>query len=136
MTKKTCKIFCGNCNSIIIARLTTGREVYRHIPRLNTKRFWKCDSCGGFVGTHADSKDHKPLGTIPTPEVKEKRKEIHKLLDPIWSTGRVRRGEVYRTLANFIGRQYHTAEINTVDEADKVIAKVKEIRTSVGLITF
>lgn len=131
------KIYCCNCQSEIDARLTDGSEVYPHRKDLYELPFWKCDNCEQFVGCHhKTSTPTKPLGVIPSPEIKQKRQEIHVLLDQIWKSGRMRRGDVYKTVSEIIGKQYHTAEIRTVKEAECVISVVKEIRNSLGMITF
>lgn len=130
------KIYCCNCERDIEARLTDGSEIYPHRSDLYDLPFLKCDSCGQCVGCHHKTSDRtKPLGVIPSPAIKDKRQQIHKLIDPTWQTGRVRRGDIYKMLRESLGREYHTAHIKTTEEADRIIDKVKEIRQSVGMIT-
>ncbi|EKO3657431.1 hypothetical protein M3906_000241 [Vibrio metschnikovii] len=130
------KIYCCNCKQDIEARLTDGSEIYPHRADLYELPFWKCDTCGSCVGCHHKTSDRtRPLGVIPSQQIKDKRQEIHKLMDPIWQQGRVRRCDVYRMLRETLGREYHTAHIRTVEEADAIISSVKEIRESVGMIT-
>ena len=70
-------------------RLTNGAEIYPHRKDLSELPFWKCDTCGNFVGCHHKTGDPtKPLGVIPTSEIKRARQHIHRILDPIlerWS---------------------------------------------------
>lgn len=114
-------LFCCGCNAKVQARLTDGKEIYPHRNDLLGLPFWKCDKCGNFVGCHHKTKDRtRPLGCIPTPQIKNARKEIHKILDPIWKSGKMDRKEIYEKLSNELGWKYHTANIRSVEEARKV----------------
>ncbi|QEL18754.1 zinc-finger-containing protein [Limnoglobus roseus] len=120
-------LYCCGCTRDVQARLTDGREVYPHRADLFSLPFWKCDTCGNYVGCHHKTTDRtRPLGNIPTKELKNARQHIHRILDPIWKEGKMPRGKVYATLAKELGlKEYHTAEIRTVDEARRVYAIVK-----------
>lgn len=124
------KLYCCGCNDKVEARLTDGSEIYQHRPDLYSLPFWKCDTCGNFVGCHHKTKNRTaPLGCIPSPEIKDARIHIHALLDPIWQSGRMTRKAVYFDIAKKIGRKsYHTANIRTLDEARQVYKIVQEIR--------
>ncbi len=129
---KTRFIYCCGCKVDVRARLTDGREIYPHRRDLGRLPFWKCDGCGNFVGCHhKTSKPTTPLGCIPTAEIKNARQHIHKILDPLWKSRRMKRGEVYRLIAKKLGiAEYHTAEIRSVEDARKVYAIVQEIAAS------
>lgn len=121
-------INCCGCGKLVIPRLTDGKEIYPHRDDLHNLPFWKCDVCGNFVGCHHKTKQRtKPLGSIPTPKIRELRKEIHALLDPIWKFGVMSRQSIYAMLTDVIGRQYHTAEINTQNEAALVLEALAKI---------
>ncbi len=122
-------LYCCGCQQDVSTRLTDGREVYSHRPDLGDLPFWKCDACGNFVGCHHKTKDRtRPLGNIPTKELKNARQHIHRILDPIWQQGKMPRGKLYARLAKQLGvKEYHTAEIKTVEDARKVYAIVKGI---------
>jgi hypothetical protein len=131
------KIYCCNCKKEVKARLTSGREIYPHRKDLYSLPFWKCDDCGQFVGCHHKTKDKtKPLGVIPSQEIKSIRSEIHRILDPIWKMGKMRRSDLYKLLTKRLGRQYHTAGLRSVDEAEMIVCEVKDIRRSLGMVTF
>lgn len=119
------KIYCVACNGKVEARLTTGEEVYAHRPDLHSMSFWKCDDCGNFVGCHKHTTN--PLGCIPTPELKKARMQIHAVLDPIWKARKMSRNRVYGHLSNKLGREYHTAQIRSLNEAERVLSWVKEL---------
>ena len=125
---KTKKIHCCGCNIQVSARLTDGSETYPHRPDLGDLPFWKCDACGNFVGCHHKTKDRtRPLGVIPTPELKKARQHIHRVLDPLWKSGRFDRSAIYQTISARIGFEYHTAEITSLEQAREVYKIVKEL---------
>jgi len=119
-------IRCCECGDKVQARLTDGTEIYPHRPDLKELPFWKCDQCGNFVGCHHKTKNRtRPLGCIPTPEIKNARKEIHKILDPIWQSGKMSRKDIYAKLTKELGWKYHTANIRSIEEARQVYRIVK-----------
>jgi hypothetical protein len=122
-------IFCCGCGQEVEATLTDGRTTYPHRPDLADLPFWQCPACRNFVGCHHKTKDRtRPLGCIPTKEIKNARQHIHRILDPLWQSGRMKRGHVYARLAEAMGaREYHTAEIRSVEEARRVYRAVLEI---------
>lgn len=116
-------IYCCGCRKEVQARLTDGREIYPHRPDLHGKPFWRCDGCNGYVGCHHRSQNRtKPLGCIPTPEIKAARNEVHRVIDPLWQSGLINRSALYRRIGAAIGMdEYHTAEIRSVEQAHEVI---------------
>ena len=120
-------IRCCGCEKKVEARLTNGGEIYPHRPDLKSLPFWKCDACGNYVGCHHKTKNRtQPLGCIPTPEIKNARQHIHKLLDPIWQSGKIKRKELYKILSDSLGWKYHTANIRSVEEARNVYRIIQE----------
>lgn len=127
----TKNLWCCNCNTEVKARLTNGKEVYNHIPKLHTLPFWKCDECNGIVGCHYKTNTPtKPLGCIPSPEIKNARKEIHKILDPLWEEKIYSRNDIYKMLTNYLGYTYHTAEIKNIEEARKIWRFIKSLHNT------
>ena len=125
------KIYCCGCGGVVDARLTTGKEIYPHRRDLYHLPFWKCDVCFNFVGCHHKTdKPTRPLGIIPTPEIKNARKHIHALLDPLWQSGRIRRAKIYAMLSEFIGKPYHTGEIDSVETAREIYREIMRIKKS------
>ena len=117
-------IFCTGCQKDVEARLTDGKEHYPHRPDLFEIPFWRCDTCGGWVGCHWKTKNPtQPLGVIATPEIMDARKKIHAILDPLWKSNKISRGKAYAYVTNRIGKPYHTGEIRSLDEA-RLIYKV------------
>ena len=115
------KIYCMGCEQIVEARLSNGAERYPHRPDLADIPQWTHDACGTWVGTHHKTNTPtRPLGILATPEMFKARSAIHAILDPIWQSGRLKRGQVYAHMAKALGYQYHTGEIRTIEEARKI----------------
>lgn len=121
------QIFCCGCDDTVQASLTDGSEIYPHRKDLHALPFWKCEACGNFVGCHYKSSNKtKPLGCIPTPELKKARQKIHSVLDPIWKSGKMKRKDLYSALSEKLGWEYHTAEIISINDAELILSLVKE----------
>lgn len=119
---KTQLIFCCGCGKDTNARLTTGREIYAHRTDLSQLPFWVCDSCKNYVGCHHKTKDRtRPLGIIPTAKIREMRKRVHAVIDPIWKNGELTRKQVYLEISKLIGCEYHTADLKDENIANKII---------------
>lgn len=118
-------IFCCCCACIVQPELVTGSDVYPHRDDLGHKKFWRCLGCANYVGCHPGGK--RPLGNIPTPELRKARQHIHAILDPLWKSGRIGRGAVYARISERIGQEYHTGEIKSVEDARNIYRIVKEI---------
>lgn len=123
------EIYCCGCGHKVDARLTDGTEIYPHRIDLKDLPFWKCDTCNNFVGCHHKTSNRMhPLGCIPTPEIKNARKHIHKILDPIWQSKKMTRKEIYQYLSDKLGWKYHTANIRSIEEGRKVYQLILDIR--------
>ncbi len=121
------KIYCCECKKEIEAKLTDGGEIYPHRQDLRDLPFWKCDTCGNYVGCHHKTEHRtKPLGCIPNNEIKNARKEIHNILDPLWKSGRVDRKILYAEISKHIGWKYHTAKIRDIEEARKIYRFIRD----------
>lgn len=122
MNNKKQTIFCCQCGKDVSAKLTNGSECYKHRQDLHELPFWKCDTCGNFVGCHHKSNTPtKPLGCIPSKVIKEERKKIHAIIDPIWKNGMTSRSEIYKLLSKKLQREYHTADLRTQEECKMVL---------------
>lgn len=112
------QIYCCGCRGDVSARLTNGAEIYPHRSDLAELPFWKCDACGNWVGCHhRTSNPTNPLGTIATPEIRNARKWIHQILDPIWKKGKRSRASCYAAISEHMGWNFHTSKIRTIEEA-------------------
>ncbi|WPH64667.1 hypothetical protein [Vibrio phage vB_VpaP_SJSY21] len=124
-------IYCCECDELVDAKLVTGTDVYPHRSDLSELPFWRCE-CGNFVGCHhKTSNPTKPLGCIPSPEIKKARSHIHSLLDPIWESGKITRTGLYRRLSKRLGYDYHTAELRCIDEARRVYSEIRDLKIEI-----
>jgi hypothetical protein len=127
------KIYCCGCEKTINARLTDGSEIYPHRADLHSLPFWKCDKCLNYVGCHYKTKNKtRPLGCIPTAEIKNARKENHKILDPIWKSGKIDRKEIYSAISDHIGWNYHTAKIKDIEDAREIYRFIRKFAQQLG----
>ncbi|WP_411054053.1 zinc-finger-containing protein [Vibrio parahaemolyticus] len=125
---KTIVLYCCGCGCDVNARLTNGKEIYPHRNDLSSIPFWVCDTCRNYVGCHhKTNKPTTPLGIIATPEIKNARKHIHALMDPLWKSGKIKRGKLYAMLSIRIGKTYHTGEIRTLSDARLVYRHIQAI---------
>jgi len=128
------ELYCCACGKEKPVRLTDGEEIYPHRADLHHKNFYKCDDCGNYVGCHNGTET--ALGCLPTPELRAKRSRIHAVLDPLWRNTTKRnktRSELYREISDRIGKQFHTGEIQTEEEADNIFSIVLEIKGRFGV---
>jgi len=128
-------IYCCACSDEVSARLTDGQEIYPHREDLYGLPFWKCDHCGNSVGCHhkMETNPTQPLGIIPTPELKKARQHIHRLIDPMWQSGKLKRAQIYAKLTKELGWNYHTANIRSVEEARKVYRAAMNIHSQLNI---
>jgi hypothetical protein len=121
-------IYCCACKGEVQAALVRGHEVYPRRPDLATLPFWRCPDCRNFVGCHHKSHDRiRPLGCIPTQAIRDMRKLIHQQLDPIWKAGLMERKRLYKLLTAKLGREYHTAELRTEEEAQAMYLFIERL---------
>jgi len=122
------EIYCAGCKKYVFARLTDGKEMYPHRRDLHSVPFWSCNACPAFVGCHhKTSEPTRPLGVLATQALKNERKKIHALFDPLWQSGKIRRASAYGFVSERIGKEYHNAEIRTVEEAREIYKIVSEL---------
>lgn len=123
------KIFCVTEQAEVDAEKVTGREIYPHRPDLAGKILYRCPVCGNYVGTH--KKDGRPLGCIPTPELRARRQAIHAIIDPLWRAGLINRQSIYAKFSTRLGREYHTGEIRSIAEAENIRIVAEDIKSQV-----
>jgi hypothetical protein len=107
----------------------SGDVIYPHRPDLYNQKFYICPKCGKYVGTHKGT--IRPLGCIPTNELKVERQKIHTKMDILWKTKQISRNKLYKLISQKLGYNYHTGETRTVQECLKVLDIIDEIRKEI-----
>ena len=108
--------YCCACKQDRELKETTGITIYPNRPDLAAQKFLYCPHCRNYVGVHKDT--GLPLGSVPTPELRNARHEIHKLIDPLFLNNLINRTHLYRKIAKRAEiDEFHTAEIQTIEEA-------------------
>jgi hypothetical protein len=128
MRKNQRIIYCCTCESEVQCNLINAKEAYPHRDDIYGD-FWQCQNCKNFVGCHAGIKK-RPLGCIPTPEIKNARRKLHEIIDPLWQKGKISRGDLYKKISGYMDFEYHTAELRTIEDCRKVWSFVKELEKS------
>lgn len=89
----------------------------------NSYMCWLCKPCNAYVGCHNNGK--KALGTLANAETREWRKKVHARIDPLWKTGKMSRGEVYKNLNRLFSKGFHTGEAD-IEMCKKVLEYYQE----------
>lgn len=111
---KECKApICNYCGKK--SRLTTGKEIYPHLPRLAEKKIYACTPCDAYVGCHKGTVN--PKGRLADKTLRAAKKRAHAQFDPIWKFGFMRRGAAYAWLAERLGIKKSQCHIGMFDES-------------------
>lgn len=113
------KIYCCTCEKDMEALLVPAKEIFGTKANNLNGGYWRCVKCNSYCGTHNKGrKVLSPLGSMAGPEIRNARIRIHRILDPLWmrKNAKLTRKKVYKMLSRAIGRDYHTAELRTLEE--------------------
>jgi hypothetical protein len=92
----------------------TGVSIYPHRPDLFAKLFYKCDTCGAYVGCHPGT--DRPLGRLANAELRKAKSEAHAAFDPKWQRGKwAPRWRAYTKLAALLGIPSEDCHIGMFD---------------------
>ena len=120
---------CPYCGSE--AKLVNGNYVYGskwgHIKMWVCKRYPMCDS---YTSVHRGT--DVPMGTLADTNLRNIRKQTHKLFDELWKSGYMDRKRAYRKLAHELHIDYSQAHIGMFDEkmCQRTQEMVKKINNS------
>ena len=87
---------CGYCHRE--ANRVGAEKIYPHRDDLLGKWFWECEPCGAYVGCHPGTTN--PLGRLANAELRKAKQSVHRALDPLWKSGRMKRKAAYALLAD------------------------------------
>jgi hypothetical protein len=109
---------CLECG--LLAKSVSGKRIYPHRADLYVRRFWLCD-CGAYVGSHQGNGE--PLGHPVGAEGRKARNAAHAAFDPLWKSGRMRRSDAYKWLADQLGQPAGQTHISwmTAEQARRVV---------------
>jgi|SRR6185369_12624458 len=85
---------------------------------------WVCANypkCDSYVGTHKNSKDHKPLGRMANYELRELKKQCHRYFDNLWQQPQkwgYTRSEAYKKMQQVMGMTEYEAHIAKFNEQE------------------
>jgi len=106
-------VICPYCKNP--ATLVTGDIIYPHRQDLFHLFFWRCEDCDAYVGTHRDSREHRPLGRLADAVLRRAKQDAHRAFDPLWQKGPRTRQEAYQWLAHQLGIKFHQCHIGEFD---------------------
>lgn len=118
------KIYCCNCEKEVEAREIPATNIYPHRIDLQGKWFYRCTHCSEYVGA---KRLGEPLGCIPTPEVRQLRVTIHDRIDSIVEDKSLTTAMVYRYLSEKVGEEFHTGNVKSIEEADRILCILSEL---------
>ena len=118
-------IYCVECNKDVEANLVKGNIIYPHRSDLYNLSFYQCPTCGGYVGTHKGTE--KPLGIIPSNDLRKARIMLHNKMDKLWKSGSIKRKELYNILSKEMGYEYHNGNIKSIEESKKALKIIERI---------
>ena len=109
---------CPYCNKE--SEGVDGTAIYPHRPDLSHKWFYQCLPCDAYVGCHPDTKNS--LGRLANAELRKWKSIAHRVFDPLWRDGHMKRKEAYKALAEVMNIHPNDCHIGMfdVDQCKKV----------------
>jgi len=111
-------MICDYCKNKV--KLVRGVAVYPYRPDLYNKKFYFCEPCDAYVGTHPNG---KPLGRLANAELRKWKSKAHAAFDPLWDRKMIKdscsktkaRKAGYKWLAKELGINYKDCHIGMFD---------------------
>lgn len=116
------RLYCSKCGQDIQAVMVTGREIYPNRPDLAQHKYWQCPTCKNYC------KYGNLEVAIPTPELRLARRKVHAIIDPLWKSGMVSRGWVYKNMTEIMGYTFHNGTMTSPAEAEKAERAALKVR--------
>lgn len=110
------EVICPNCNKP--APWVENKEKYGRNYGKSYMCYY-CKDCQYYVGCHNNTR--QPLGTMISDEHCKYRKAVHNKIDPLWQSGKIKRGLLYARISKLLGYTYHTGEAD-IETCKKVLA--------------
>lgn len=100
------KVMCPYCGKQ--AELVKGWQIYPNAGTWGNANFWACFDCQAWVGCHRRNRKYgrdgdEPLGRLANSELRNAKRHVHRLLDPLWQQKGMKRSEAYQALSRRLG---------------------------------
>lgn len=125
-------VVCPYCGEN--AEFVNGNRIYSTPGPWNRLWFWACFDCLAWVGCHKRNhqygrKGDEPFGILANEELRNAKRHVHRLLDPLWQQKGISRKEAYRVLADAMGISKNDCHVGMFDlercrEAYRALMKV------------
>lgn len=102
--------YCGN-----FTQLVDGKQIYPHRKDLRNRKFWSCEPCNAYVGTHQNG--YAPLGRVANKTLRHWKLIAHCAFDKLWKSENMTRTEAYKWLAGKLGIEEQYCHIGMFDVA-------------------
>lgn len=119
------QMYCAQCEKDVYPELVTGKTVYPQRKDLHGLTMYRCPHCKNYAGEHAR--------VIPTRAIRKFRQKIHSIIDPLWRSGVVTRSWVYRNMSKAIGKDFHSGNIRSDEEAVTAYMAARKLALEVSL---
>ncbi|MBK5646245.1 zinc-finger-containing protein [Acinetobacter proteolyticus] len=115
---------CPYCEST--SELVKGSVIYPKRPDLADLDMYQCAPCSAYVGCHEGTL--KPLGRLANAELRQWKMNVHKVFDPLWRSGAMKRGDAYKALAEEMGIERKDCHVGmfSVDQCKQAYAICKK----------
>lgn len=67
-----------------------------------------CRDCDTYVGCHNNTR--QALGDMADKETRQARMKAHRIIDPLWQSGKYKRSTVYKRLSEAFGHEVHVSQ--------------------------
>ncbi len=105
------EVICPYCNCS--ASLVKGCEIYPHRAELAEQFYWICPQCKAYSGCHKGQ--GRPRGTLANEELRQLRRKVHWLFDPMWKNTGIKREDGYVWLARKLNIPLQCCHIGLFD---------------------
>jgi hypothetical protein len=96
---------------------------------------WTCVPCQAWVGVHANSRRHVPLGRLANAELRQWKSNVHAVFDPLWQA-KVRRDGCNKFEARNAGYKWLAGELGIdVKECHVGMFDIERCRRAIEIIT-
>lgn len=119
------KMYCVQCEEDVSPDVVSGKVIYPYRKDLYGLVLFQCPNCKNYASEHAR--------VIPTRTIRKFRQKIHSIIDPLWRSGVVTRSWVYRNMSKAIGKDFHSGNIRSDEEAITAYMAARKLALEVSL---